>query len=87
MKLREQTRTYWVVSSTWNRRLDGDLTVGDALTHMKGIIQTNRPSRSLCRAAGALMADLIMQKKPKKPKKGSKAVSNTIPMQRITTTI
>lgn len=79
-KLLEQTQQYWLISSTWNRRIDGDLTVADALSHMKGIITTNRPTRALSKAAGLLMADLILQKKPKRPKKA--VATNTIPMQK-----
>lgn len=68
-KLREQTQQYWLVSSTWNNRVEGDLNVQDALLHLKGIIQSNRPSRALSKASGLLMADIIAPKRVSKRKR------------------
>lgn len=81
MKLLEQTQQYWLVSSTWNHRIESELTVDDAMASVRGIISNIGPSRRLTRSAAYLMTELIMQPKRTKPKRGKKLTA-PIPMQK-----
>lgn len=57
-ELEQKTQNYWRVSSIWNRRLDDNLNVGDAITEVMDTMRTN-PSRPIFHATSKLMEELI----------------------------